>query len=442
MSTDARRLQIIIVGAGLGGLSAALFLREHHDVTILERSVEPFPDDYGISVVANAYGLLQKRGVNEENFPHCILNHMRLRDKDNKSIADVMFDTRRTVGAPSIFAKRSALAAEITRLATDPSLPGTPTSIIRGARVVGVDVSKAEVVMSDGQKYSGDVLIGADGINSLVRTAVIEHHRAAGSSFASGPEDWQPRASGVIAYVSAVPREVFDADPDLQFQAEIDNSAGLTTSYGAAGMGSKTRVLIYPISKTHFQVVGYHPEEAWADEFNKTKSSIIKSVSTERAVEDFTDFHPSIKKLFSVTFELSSPDVWRIRDLAPLPTWSAGRAMLIGDAAHAATPHTGHGANMAMEDGEALGYILRDITGPLLDSPEKLDATIKERFSVFESIRVTRSQYVQKAALLAGGLLPPSEGRFNPQLFSRTMHYYAGAEAVINSPATQPSYDI
>jgi hypothetical protein len=138
--------------------------------------------------------------------------------------------------------------------------------------------------------------------------------------------------------------------------------------------------------------------------------------------------------------------------------------LLIGDAAHAATPRkfalglqtirtqthfsplswsdTGHGANMAMEDGEALGYILSDIGTVSTESPEQLDEAIQERFQKFMSIRVARSHYVQKAARLAGGISPPEEGRYNPQAFSQTMHPYAGAEAVLKSPSSQPSYDI
>lgn len=97
---------------------------------------------------------------------------------------------------------------------------------------------------------------------------------------------------------------------------------------------------------------------------------------------------------------------------------------------------------MAIEDGEALGYLFSDIGTVFTESPEQLGEAVQERFQKFLSIRVARSHYVQKAARLAGGITPPEEGRYNPQAFSRAMHSYAGAEAVLKSPSSQPSYDI
>lgn len=222
---------------------------------------------------------------------------MRIRDKDNVSIADLLFDTRKTVGAPSVLTKRSAIAADILRLATDDSFPGSPVRIVRGARVASVDVSNATVKTDDGRSFTGDILIGADGINSVVRSAVQQHKSASGTLAASDPQ--LPRPSGVIAYVSSVPREVLTSDPDLSFQADIENAAGLTTYYGSGGLGAKSRVLVYPINGTHFQVVGYSPEAPWIDKFEATKTSILKGIPSERVVQDFTDFHPSVQKLFT-----------------------------------------------------------------------------------------------------------------------------------------------
>lgn len=103
---------------------------------------------------------------------------------------------------------------------------------------------------------------------------------------------------------------------------------------------------------------------------------------------------------------------------------------------------TGHGANMAMEDGEALGFVFQDISSLPLETPEQLTSAIQERFETFLSIRLKRARYVQISARQAGGIAKPEEGRFNPQAFSRTMHPYRGAAAALASPETQPSYEI
>lgn len=224
---------------------------------------------------------------------------MRIRDQHNSSIADLLFDTRKTVGAPSVLTKRSAIAVEISRLATEESRPGTPTRIVRGVKVVSVDIAHTTVNADDGRSFSADIIIGADGINSIVRPAIRQFKSSLNTPVlsAADADQWLPRYSGVVAYVSSVPREIVTSYPDLAFQADVENAAGLTTYYGSGGLGSKIRVLVYPINDTHFQVVGYFPEEAWTSEFSATKSSIIKGIPCERVVHDFEDFHPSVHKL-------------------------------------------------------------------------------------------------------------------------------------------------
>lgn len=97
---------------------------------------------------------------------------------------------------------------------------------------------------------------------------------------------------------------------------------------------------------------------------------------------------------------------------------------------------------MAMEDGEALGFILSDIGSASISTADALTSEIARRFELFESVRVKRSQYVQTAARRAGCVAPPEEPPFNRMMFSRTMCSYSGAEAAMRSPEAQPSYDL
>lgn len=225
---------------------------------------------------------------------------MRARDTNNVSIADVPFDTRKTVGAPSILVKRSEIVAEIRRLATDPGRSGTPARIINNARVSNVDVTgpTPSVTIDDGRIFTGDILIGADGINSVVRSAMrksvldLEEKQLPVSKGLNG--GWRP--SGLVAYVTHVPREVIASDADLAFQADVENSAGITVYY--VKRGAKKRVLVYPINKSHFQVVGFSSETPWIADFEASRSSILKSREASRIVEDFKEFHPCIRNLF------------------------------------------------------------------------------------------------------------------------------------------------
>jgi hypothetical protein len=136
--------------------------------------------------------------------------------------------------------------------------------------------------------------------------------------------------SGLAAYLCTVPNAVLRDDPVLAFQT--GEKSGMAAFQGT---DPRKRVLVLPADSEDFQIVAYHPEDRWVERFTQGGSSILKDVSAERAVEDFLDFHPSIQKMLA---SATPPDVWRIRDLERLPSWHSGKAVLIGDAAHAVTP--------------------------------------------------------------------------------------------------------
>jgi hypothetical protein len=120
------------------------------------------------------------------------------------------------------------------------------------------------------------------------------------------------------------------ADPVLAFQT--GEKSGMAAFLGTH---PRKRVIVLPADSENFQIVAYHPEDRWVERFTQSRSSIIKDVPAARAVEDFLDFHPSVQKMLASAVTL---DVWRIRDLDQLPVWHSGKAILIGDAAHAVTP--------------------------------------------------------------------------------------------------------
>lgn len=136
--------------------------------------------------------------------------------------------------------------------------------------------------------------------------------------------------SGLAAYLCTVPNAVLRDDPVLAFQT--GEKSGMAAFHGA---DPKKRVLVFPADAENFQIVAYHSEDRWVERFTQGGSSIIKDVPAERAVQDFLEFHPSIQKMLA---SATTPDVWRIRDLERLPAWHSGKAILIGDAAHAVTP--------------------------------------------------------------------------------------------------------
>jgi salicylate hydroxylase len=156
-------------------------------------------------------------------------------------------------------------------------------------------------VTDAGETYVGDLIIGADGINSAVRGAILSQ---CSTSTKSGPvigisEGTAAILTGVAAYMSVVPAETIASDPDLVFQL-ADGVAGFC--HWKAPDPSTLRVFCYPRDSTKdFQVLAFVPETQWTETFEKNNTSIIKDVPAESILKHFESFHPSVKKLIRYT---------------------------------------------------------------------------------------------------------------------------------------------
>ena len=120
-------------------------------------------------------------------------------------------------------------------------------------------------------------------------------------------------------------------------------------------------------------------------------------------------------------------DAWRIRDIPRLDTWSRGKAVLMGDAAHAVTPHAGHGCNLTIEDAEALGVLLRDVNNA---------SQLHGVFERFHELRRERADIVaSRSHQLAGIRVDDYAGSdvapVGPEEFSKIMHSYLGLGAML-----------
>lgn len=417
-------LNILIVGGGLGGLAAAASLRRNHNVTVLERNHFDFTkNDYGISVIANAYNLLQKAGIDDSKLDMAVMTRVWVRNYQNQEIFTQDFDTRKTVGAPSVLTKRSHLHQELHRLATSPGLPGKPAQVIEGVRVVEVDTSNGTVRSTEGEAYTADFIIGADGINSVVRSAVV-------SSSGESNVEAEAKTHDLLAYMAQVPISAIEATPELAYFAEPGHF-GLASWSSPKGRSDKRRILAYHISPREAQFVGYAREEEFAAQFEEQKTTIIKGIPATRVQAAFSDFLPAVTNIFSHHRSGDGTvEIWRIRDIDPQDTWHRGRVLLIGDAAHAVTPHAGQGCNSAFEDAEALGFLLKDA-----ETFKDVEAVIPK----FLQIRKARAQDIARSSRHMGGLLSAEEaaqvGEFNQIEFGKRTYGYRGAEEALKACA-------
>lgn len=420
LSATIMGLNIIIVGSGLTGLAAAAFLRKQHTVTVLEKSKLDFGrNDYGISVIANAYNLLQKAGIDDTKLDMAVMTKLWQRTAQNEEIVTADFDTRKTFGAPSVLTRRSHLQGELYRLATSSELEGQPATILECVKIEIVDADTGTVKTSEGQAFYGELLIGADGINSVVRAAVLSSD---GRSEGEAPA----KTHDLLAYMAQIPVSVLNSFPSLGYFADPGNSAGLVNFSSPRGPGDKCRMLAYHISPREFQLVGYTSEDEFASRFDQFGTSIIKGIPASRAKQAFSEFAPALSDLFD---HHSSGDgtveVWRIRDIDAIPSWSRGKTLLIGDSCHAVTPHAGQGCNIAFEDAEALGYVLADVTN---------SAGIASAFDSFLQIRKEQAEYVARSSRHMGALLGSEAGPYDEATrreFGMRTYGYRGAKQAL-----------
>jgi salicylate hydroxylase len=343
------KLQIAIVGAGIGGLTAALALRAHGlSVTVFEQAATPRELGAGVSIHPNAVRLLKRIG---------------LRDwLENISTRSVGISLRTSRGEPVPTPPASADSptyqvhrVELLEILND----AQADAVVRyGHHCTGVRETEDGVwlTFANGVTVRAAVVIGADGIHSVVQREIgLATH---------------PTSEGIMAYRGLIPSERLSWAKDLR---------GLNM-----WMGSGRSFMCFPVSQgrlinmSAFVPSDLESEESWS------VPGDVKALAAEYVGWDA----PVLETIGALdqTFR------WGIYDRAPLPHWSTARVTLLGDAAHPMVPHFGQGAGQAIEDGFALAILLEN--AKLADVPARLKA--------YEKLRLGHTSRVQAASRDAG----------------------------------------
>lgn len=161
-------LRIIIIGAGIGGLCAAIYLRrEGHRVTLLEQS--RFANEVGAAVhmAPNANGLLRRVGIYVETIGANLMESVTEYDEQSVVKREVeLAEPNKLWQHPWHLVHRVHLHEELKRRATVPDEAGTPVPVLRtSCRVVDVDPAKGVVTLASGERLEGDLIVGADGVH-------------------------------------------------------------------------------------------------------------------------------------------------------------------------------------------------------------------------------------------------------------------------------------
>jgi salicylate hydroxylase len=341
-------LRVGIIGAGLGGLVAAIAMRRAGFQATVYEQARAFGDvGAGIQLGPNAVKVLRALDLEDgvARFGAMPEHHMGRSWRSGR----VLFKsaTRRAClerfGAPFYQVQRSDLHAHLRG--------ALPTSAIHlDKRCVGIDATHDAVLLrfADESEAECDVLVGADGIHSAVRGMLY------GSQ--------APRFTGVVCW-----------------RGQVDASrlpAGLVPPDSLNWMGPGGCVVHYYVRPGQLvnwiahRKTGLWAEESWSHEGNK-----------DELIGAFPGWHESLLTLFRATERCYK---WAILDREPLARWSEGRVTLLGDAAHPMLPFLAQGGAMAMEDGVVLAECLRR-------SPHDVPTALRD----YEALRKDRATRVQ-----------------------------------------------
>lgn len=307
-------------------------------------------------------------------------------------------------GADRMLYHRQDLHDALRQAATSDDMPGSPAVIRTSSGVTGCDCNTGVVHLSNGSSVQGSVIIGADGIRSAIRDEVIKGSASEGS---------KAIPTGLSAYRILVET---DKLPKLDVSEDVFS---LKRSATTMIVGHDKRVIMGPgRGGEMFGLVCLVPDPNPKNE----GTSWNNSAPLEEVLEAFEAFPAWVKEIMS-----HAPDValWQLRDTDPLTTWTKGRAILIGDAAHAMLPTQGQGASQSIEDAEALQAYLSDI------GKEASGQDIQERLEAVQKARYDRASLIQAYSRLQAKPAASQDNKtvkLNPQEFMEYNCDYSGAK--------------
>lgn len=310
-------MKALIVGSGIGGLGAAIALSlRGWDVQVLEQAPALGEIGAGLQIAPNGWHVLAALGVSDSLAatlfePEAI--EMRLGRSGRRVFKlPLVGYAQDRWGAPYIHIHRADLVAALQQRLNALQ----PGAIQTGARVLGYDQTPdgVTVEVAGSGAHAGDILIGADGLHSVVRTQML------------GPD--RPRYTGNMAWRAVVPMDVLGdhAPPPTACVWVGERRHAVTTRLRSGSLANFVGMVESPEPG----------RESWR-----------ATGSRAEALADFTGWAPQITRLIEQAQTLHR---WALFDRAPLPRWHAGRVALLGDAAHPMLPSLAQGAVQALED--------------------------------------------------------------------------------------------
>lgn len=339
--------RIIIVGAGIGGLTAAAcLLKRGYPVHVYEQAPALGEIGAGIQSSANAVKVLYDLGLKDELEKTVVrplaFEFRRFDTGEMMHRIPLGQQHEQANGAPYFHIHR----ADLHELLAKAVLALDPDCITLNAQAEGFEETADGITLrlADGTRATGDVLVGADGIKSVVRAQIL------------GPTPVS--YTGDIAWRAVIPTERLPAD--------------IMDTVSTVWCGPKKHAVMYYLrARKLLNFVGLveyaqHENESWTQ---KRPWADLKA--------DFAGWHPSIQTIIDA-IDHDGCYRYALNDRPPASNWSTARATLLGDSAHPTLPYLASGAAMAIEDGEVLARCL-DAYDNVADALKSYQNTRMER---------------------------------------------------------------
>jgi salicylate hydroxylase len=343
-------LRIAIVGGGIGGLSAAIALARYgFDIRVYEQAAQFTRIGSDINLTPNAVRALDGLGIGPA-LRECAARptHRISRTWDSgeeTSRLPMSDEAERKYGSPQLTFHRSDLLDVL-----EGAVPPACVALGKKLRTLVTTEAGATLHFADGSEETADLVIGADGIHSVVRATLFGADK--------------PRFTGVVAFRTVVPADRLDGQPNIQ---------AFTKWWGS---NPQNQIVTFPLSRGKdifiFATIG---QDSWLHE----SWTMPGSVDEFRSL--YADFHPEARRLLDACDSVLKTALYE-RD--PMPRWSEGKVTLMGDACHPMLPFMAQGACQAVEDAVVLARCLGESGKP----PE-------EAFKLYESLRLERTAKIQ-----------------------------------------------
>ncbi|KIW67265.1 hypothetical protein PV04_06530 [Phialophora macrospora] len=364
-------LKVIIVGAGIGGLAAALSLgKRGHHVHLIEFAPEIAEVGAGIQCAPNMTRILDRLGAGVK---------VRSTGVALEAIHILRWQGGNLLGSVPISQEHGEQfvvhRADLQMSLLEKALALPNVKLRTNTRVDDVQFSPAAVKLSDGSWVYGDVVLAADGIKSMIRGKLL------------GDDKDVAIPTGDAVYRVVLTREILSHYPELLPFIEEKKAI--------RWIGPERHIIAYPVRNHEvYNMALAHPDRGRVDE------SWTTVTSKDNLLADYDGWDPKLVKMLDLVPEGDVLE-WKLCMHMPLLRWVRGSCALLGDACHPMLPYVAQGAAQAVEDAASLGVVLSSIS-----SKDEIPTALR----AFEKAQKARAEHIQQSCLTTRAALHLPDG--------------------------------